>query len=143
MQLFAHSRTEAGIARLRAAKEEERRQRGMAERKASLELQIAELSRELADISEPVVIKSEYRRIEERACRVFRVTTFALKSNRRHRRLAAARHFIMYWAMRRTLLSSTQIGRLLGGRDHTTVLHGRDAYREKRGKAGRNLRDIR
>lgn len=38
--------------------------------------------------------------------------------------LAKARHEAMYLIARDTLLSLPQIGRLLGDRDHTTVLHG-------------------
>jgi len=143
MQMFAHRATEAGIRRIQYGKEMARLEREREERRAQIVVQIEELNKELERTVEPVVIKSEFKRIEERACRVFDVTPVALKSTRRHRKLAMARQFVMYWAMRRTLLSSTQIGRLLGGRDHTTALAGRDAYREKRGKMGRFLKDSR
>lgn len=133
MRAFAYRNTEAGIKRIQAAREAERE----ALRSARLQAHIDDV------IAETTVIKSEFRRIEERACRVFKVTTTGLKSARRHARLAMARQFVSYWAMRRTLLSSPQIGRLLGGRDHTTILHGRDAYRKKREAQGRFLRDAR
>lgn len=45
-------------------------------------------------------------------------------SVRRDRPSVAARHEAMYRLREETTLSLPQIGRLLGGRDHTTVLHG-------------------
>jgi len=84
-----------------------------------------------------------YAEIEQRACRVFKVSKTEMHSNRRHRDLVFARQFVMYWATRLTLLSSPQIGKLMGGRDHTTCLHGKRAYREKRAAMGRKLREAR
>ncbi len=43
---------------------------------------------------------------------------------RRHRKLVKARQHVFYELRARTNLSSTQIGRICGKRDHTTVLHG-------------------
>jgi hypothetical protein len=52
------------------------------------------------------------------------VTRLDLTSDRRPAELAAAR-FAVYWlATKMTTLSSVEIGRLLGDRDHTSVLHG-------------------
>jgi len=143
MQLFAVSRTEQGIRKLAAVRRAAQLDREREAHVKGIEQQIADLQKELGKANEPTLIKSEFRRIEERACRIFRVSPLALKSPRRNRRLAHARFFIAYWAIRRTMLSSTQIGRLLGGRDHTTVLHGRDKYRELRAKMGRTLREAR
>lgn len=84
-----------------------------------------------------------YRSIEERAMKLFRVTRVELNSNRRNRELVFARQFIMYWACRLTALSLPQIGKLMGGRDHTTSMHGRDVYPVKRAKMGRYLRSVR
>jgi hypothetical protein len=45
-------------------------------------------------------------------------------SLRRPRHLTEARH-LAYWFLRHyTSLSTPQIGRLIGGRDHATILHG-------------------
>jgi chromosomal replication initiation ATPase DnaA len=84
-----------------------------------------------------------YASLEARACRVFHVKPSQIRSNRRHREIVFARQFVMYWAVRLTKLSLPQIGRLMGGRDHTTVLHGKSIYPEKRAKMGRNLRSAR
>lgn len=84
-----------------------------------------------------------YRSIEERAMKLFRVTRSELNSNRRNKELVFARQFIMYWACRLTTLSLPQIGKLMGGRDHTTCLSGKRAYPKKRAEMGRHLREAR
>ena len=47
-------------------------------------------------------------------------------AKRKDRRTAGARQIVMYLATQHTELSLSQIGEALGGRDHSTVLHGRD-----------------
>lgn len=81
--------------------------------------------------------------IERRACDLFGLSRQELHGNRRSRNVVFARQFVMYWAARLTPLSTPQIGRLLGGRDHTTVLHGKTAYANKRAAMGRHLRRVR
>lgn len=44
----------------------------------------------------------------------------------RHRNVSQARQAVMYVASLQNDLSLSTIGRLLGGRDHTTVIYGRD-----------------
>jgi chromosomal replication initiator protein len=83
------------------------------------------------------------KQIIERICRATGVSKYDVLSNRRNAELVFARHAVMYWACRRTGLSLPQIGRLLGGRDHTTILHGKRAYVAKRAKQGRTLRPVR
>jgi len=90
-----------------------------------------------------MIPRSEYQRIERRAALVFKHKVIHIKGRSRQREITLARQFICYWACRRTSLSLPQIGRLLGGRDHTTVLHGMHAYRAKRARMGRFLEDAR
>jgi chromosomal replication initiation ATPase DnaA len=45
-------------------------------------------------------------------------------SNRRNQRAVAARQIYYYLAKKHTARSLQQIGRIVGGKDHTTVLHG-------------------
>ncbi len=47
-----------------------------------------------------------------------------LKSQSRKHSLAIARHYAMWRMRQETRQSLPQIGAFLGGRDHTTVLHG-------------------
>ena len=78
--------------------------------------------------------------IERKACRAFKVTVSELHSARRFKHISFAKQFVMYWAVRLTPYSLPQIARLMGGIDHTTVLHGKRVYPEKRAKMGRFLR---
>jgi len=50
----------------------------------------------------------------------------SLKGKRRDKRVAEARQVTMYLAREETKASLAYIGEELGGRDHTTVLHGHD-----------------
>lgn len=86
---------------------------------------------------------SEFQKIEARAMKLFRITRIQLRATRAQRSMTLARQFVMYWACRRTSLSLPQIGRLMGGRDHTTILAGRRAYVAKRAKMGRTLKEAR
>jgi chromosomal replication initiator protein len=55
----------------------------------------------------------------------FHVTQAQLLSPRRMRtRFAFARQVSMYLARKRTRMSLAEIGEALGGRDHSTVIHG-------------------
>ena len=54
----------------------------------------------------------------------FDVTPLDIVSQRRFGKIVFARHVAMYLARHETPLSSPTIGRNLGGRDHSTVLHG-------------------
>lgn len=84
-----------------------------------------------------------YKEIERRICRALRVTPKEIASDRRHKQLVFARQAIAYWATRLTVRSLPEIGRLMGGFDHTTILHGKRAYPVKRAKMGRILRPVR
>ena len=54
----------------------------------------------------------------------FKVTTDELLSKRRTKKVAQARQVAMFLLMQELQMSPTQVGRLLGGRDHATVIHG-------------------
>lgn len=81
-----------------------------------------------------------FDRIAQRLCRVFGVTMADLRSPRRNGASMRARLAVYYWARRMTSLSYPTIGRLLGGRDHTTVMRGVFIYQVKRQAMGRTLR---
>ncbi len=84
-----------------------------------------------------------FNQICRRICRALKVNKEELLSDRRHKEIAFARQAIFYWATRRTRLSHPEIGRRMGGKDHTTVLHGSRVYPKKRAAMGRNLRAVR
>ncbi|HEY8489816.1 MAG TPA: chromosomal replication initiator protein DnaA [Dehalococcoidia bacterium] len=54
----------------------------------------------------------------------YQLTPEALRSKSRDKRLAWARHVAMYLLREDGQRPLTEIGRLLGGRDHSTVIHG-------------------
>ncbi|XAI96573.1 putative chromosomal replication initiator protein DnaA [Microcystis phage Mae-JY35] len=81
--------------------------------------------------------------IMARICKVMGIHPQEILSERRHRQIVKARHAIMYWATRQTRFSMPQIGQRLGGRDHTTILHGVAAHRKRRAADGRYLRPAR
>jgi chromosomal replication initiation ATPase DnaA len=74
------------------------------------------------------------RRIATEIARQHGFTFRQLISPRRNQKLAIARQHAMYELDRRTSLSLPQIGKLLGGRDHTTVLHGIRAHEARLAK---------
>ncbi|MBO6901388.1 MAG: hypothetical protein JJ864_08580 [Rhizobiaceae bacterium] len=78
--------------------------------------------------------------IERRICKATRVSRAEIHSSRRSMRVVLARQAFMYWARRLTSRSLPEIGRFVGGRDHTTVLHASRVYPDKRAERGRTLR---
>jgi len=158
--LLSYRHTEAGTRAIIARRMEAERQRLAAEKeaKAAAEREQAERKAErerainariaAARTAEALMRRQKpfqhtYRSIEARAMRVFGVTRAELNSQRRNREIIPARQFIMYWCCRITAMSMPQIGNMMGGRDHTTVLKGRRAYVAKRAKMGRRLREPR
>src|SRR5690606_6984630 len=91
----------------------------------------------------PVVVRTEFQRVLDRLMPVFGITYTELKSHRRNREVVFARQAICYWLCRRTEMSLPQIGRMLGGRDHSTILWAKKAYPAKRAAMGRKLRPTR
>lgn len=85
---------------------------------------------------------TEFATIARRFCRVFNMPKQIVFSKRRDHRAVLARQAIMYWAYRRTVRSLPDIGRMMGGRDHSTVLHGYHSYIAKRARMGRTLRPL-
>ncbi len=63
-------------------------------------------------------------------CSYYKVDMDALKSSNRARPIAWPRQVAMYLLRTETDLSLPQIGQLLGGRDHTTVLYGVEKVNE-------------
>lgn len=57
-------------------------------------------------------------------CETFGVSRVTLEAGGRQEPVVRARHILMYLLYIDTALSYPAIGTLLGGRDHTTVIHG-------------------
>lgn len=64
-------------------------------------------------------------------CDHFNIKTTQLKGTRRDAFLVKPRHICMFLLKEEFGLTFVEIGNLLGGRDHTTVMHGVDKVREQ------------
>lgn len=69
-----------------------------------------------------------WKRIIGEVAAKHRISPIELCSNRRLKALAFARYEAMYRMRTETRMTTPEIGRRLGGRDHTTVLHGLSRY---------------
>jgi chromosomal replication initiator protein len=63
-------------------------------------------------------------RIVDATAVVYGFSRVDLNSHRRTKNLCKARHLAMYLARELTPRSMPEIARIMGGRDHTTVMHG-------------------
>ena len=89
-----------------------------------------ELSPQSTETSIPVKVNPDLpsghslREIVDLVCEIEGLSILELRSQRRSRRLIDARQ-IYYWLARKyTLQSYPAIARFMGGRDHTTAMHG-------------------
>lgn len=127
---------EAKEARAAALAEKERK-------RLAAELADAERIEAAQGVARASIPSNEYERIERRALLLFGLRRIEILSARRTRILARCRMFICYWTCRRTRLSLPQIGRKMGGRDHTSILHSARRWPELRAAQGRKLRSAR
>lgn len=63
-------------------------------------------------------------------CSYFNVTLKELAGPRRQKELVLPRHLAMYILSEELNFTVEKIGQVLGGRDHTTVMHGRDKIKK-------------
>lgn len=61
--------------------------------------------------------------IIEAVCRHYNVSTAAMSGRSRRRELVVARQVSMYLAQKHTKMPAARIGKLVAGRDHSTVIH--------------------
>lgn len=112
------------------------------EQKAQVAAEVEEANRALARFHGNHRLHT-YANISRRICRALGVSMMEIASVRRDRHIVFARHAICYWCIRLTTTGYPAIGKKMGGRDHTTVLHGSRKYPEKRKLMGRTLRPAR
>lgn len=86
--------------------------------------QAVEAIKDLISPNENKEITPEY--ILETVCQHYNVTIEDLKSQKRNKGIAYPRQVVMYLSRKYTDASLQTIGKLLGGRDHTTIMHGAD-----------------
>ena len=78
--------------------------------------------------------------ILQTVCTHFEVSAAAVNSKSRKRNLVMPRQVSMYLAQKYTKIGSARIGKFIGGRDHSTVIHS-CAQVEQRMKTDANFRD--
>ncbi len=74
----------------------------------------------------PKALKFDYKQIISSVCNYFDLTQKDLTGPRRQKGLVLPRHIVMYLLCEELGMTVERVGQLLGGRDHTTVMHGRD-----------------
>lgn len=67
-------------------------------------------------------------------CEYFNIKSTQLKGPRREATLVRARHLCMYLLYTDLKITFVEIGNLLGGRDHTTIMHGVDRIKSQKEK---------
>jgi chromosomal replication initiator protein len=80
----------------------------------------------LADLVAPAVVQREPPVILDAVARHFGVSVDELRGRARHKEIVAPRHLAMFLLREDARLSYPQIGLLLGGRDHSSVVHACD-----------------
>jgi chromosomal replication initiator protein len=80
--------------------------------------------------------------IIEAVANYYSLTTEELRGSRRTRRIALPRQIAMYLIREETESSLPQIGAMLGGRDHTTILYGYERIREQMEENAQLRREI-
>lgn len=72
----------------------------------------------------------DYKKVLSVVCNHFTLNLKDLTGPKRQKGLVLPRHLIMYILAEELNLTVEKIGQILGNRDHTTVMHGRDKIKE-------------
>lgn len=75
-------------------------------------------------VIECVTVRPSVQQIVNEASRHFKISKTDILSRRRNQKLTKPRHVVMYLCRVLTMHSLPRIGRQLGGREHTSVMHG-------------------
>ena len=88
---------------------------------SDIDMRLAErvIKRAVKVDNEPLTVDE----ILERVCEHFSVTTTAVNSRSRKRDIVTARQVSMYLSQKYTKMPASRIGKLIGNRDHSTVIH--------------------
>lgn len=72
-----------------------------------------------------------WKRIIVEVCRKHGITLAQIMSRRREERIVIARHEAVWRLCEETSMSLPQVGRRLGGLDHSSVIHGKRKHEER------------
>lgn len=73
---------------------------------------------------------SDHKQVLSTVCSFFNIALKDLTGPKRQKELVLPRHIAMYILSEELRLTVERIGEILGGRDHTTVMHGRDKMKK-------------
>ena len=76
------------------------------------------------------VNKFDQKKIFSTICGYFDISTKELTGPKRQKELVLPRHIVMYLLCEELRMTVERVGQVLGGRDHTTIMHGRDRIKE-------------
>lgn len=76
------------------------------------------------------LVSLDPRKVLSLICGYFNLNLKDLSGPKRQKELVLPRHIAMYLLTEELRLTVEKVGSLLGGRDHTTVMHGRDRIRK-------------
>ncbi len=96
---------------------------------ATCELQKCNISLEIASKIMNNIIETTRRAISpeliiKETCRFFRVNEDDLLGRRRNKEIVKPRQIVMYLLYKELGISYPDIGKIMGGKDHTTIMHG-------------------
>jgi chromosomal replication initiator protein len=97
----------------------------------------------LADLVAPAVVHHEPPVILDAVARHFGVSVDEMRGKARHKEIVAPRHLAMFLLREDGRLSYPQIGKLLGGKDHSSVLHACDKIGSEIERGGPCVNDAR
>jgi chromosomal replication initiator protein len=73
----------------------------------------------------------DFETIIKECCEYLNINEIWIVSKSRKREYVRCRHYIMWFGKFHTTMSLKAMGLRLGGRDHTTVIHGHNAIEEQ------------
>lgn len=88
---------------------------------------------EVIDEAPPPTTKYHWRDIVMEVAKKHKITLPEITGRQRQHKIVLARHEAFYRLKTETPLSLPEIGRKMGGRDHTSVLHGYRAHMKREG----------
>jgi chromosomal replication initiation ATPase DnaA len=83
-------------------------------------------------VNVPIVLNSKYQvdNIIKTCSNYFRIPFESLQSNTRMRNVVVARHITMWYLLTNTKMTLSEVGRIFGNRDHTTVIHAKKSVND-------------
>jgi chromosomal replication initiator protein len=75
-------------------------------------------------------VQIDQKRVLSTICGYFDLNTKDLTGPKRQKELVLPRHIAMYLLCEELNMTVERVGQILGGRDHTTVMHGRDRVKK-------------